>query len=414
MEKEGARMGVMENLPGMLDPLPGGGKLVNAVDYVVNWARANSLWPLVFGTSCCAIEMMATGAADNDWARFGLEVARATPRQADLIILAGTIVEKMGSRLVTLYEQMPGPKYVIAMGACTISGGPFYYDSYSVVKGADRLIPVDVYIPGCPPRPEALIYGIMQLQALIKTSSLRRPLTPRPLYQTPISDLHSQSAEAWEAKEKIRQEELKEAQEQFKLENPDFKGFVAKRITPAKFEEVARTLPPQMGLNAGEIYAIVKESFPDIKVYGLEEVTPEKLAEITSDKVIDFQVTPEQYIPFINFLKNHSALRMDFLFELTAVDWKDSFDVVVHLLSIDLGHKIFVRCKLPHDIHPQIESLAFIYKSANWHEREVYDFFGIQFIGHPDLRRLFLEDNFVGHPLRKDFEDPSRVVKRPY
>ncbi len=407
-------MGVMEELPGLLDPLPGGDKLVNAVDYVVNWARANSLWPLVFGTSCCAIEMMATGASDNDWARFGLEVARATPRQADLIVLAGTIVEKMGSRLTTLYEQMPGPKYVIAMGACTISGGPFYYDSYSVVKGADRLIPVDVYIPGCPPRPEALLYGIMQLQALIKTGSLRRPLTPRPLYHEPISDLHSKSAEAWDAAEKIKQEGLKEAQEKFKLENPEFKGFIAKRIVPPKFEEVPRVLPPPIGLSPTDMYNLAKEKFPDLKVYGMDEVSDGKLAEINTDKVLDLQVASEQYIPFINFLKNHNALRMDFLFELTAIDWKDHFDVVVHLLSIDHGHKIFVRCSLPHNLHPEIDTLAFIYKTANWHEREVYDFFGIRFKGHPDLRRLFLEDHFVGHPLRKDFEDVTRVVKRPY
>src|SRR5690606_13174302 len=136
-----ASLGLAGAYGGGLPPLPGtegAGGLTNAVDWVVGWARANSLWPLVFGTSCCAIEMMATGSSHNDWARFGMEVARASPRQADLIILAGTIVEKMGSRLITLYEQMPGPKYVIAMGACTISGGPFYYDSYSVVKGADR------------------------------------------------------------------------------------------------------------------------------------------------------------------------------------------------------------------------------------------------------------------------------------
>src|SRR5690606_3646437 len=176
LEEEGAGMGMTPETPvgGGRVPLPGGvppggvhqAGMTNAVDWVVGWARANSLWPLVFGTSCCAIEMMATGASHNDWARFGMEVARASPRQADLIILAGTIVEKMGSRLITLYEQMPGPKYVIAMGACTISGGPFYYDSYSVVKGADRLIPVDVYVPGCPPRPEALLFGVLKLQEL--------------------------------------------------------------------------------------------------------------------------------------------------------------------------------------------------------------------------------------------------------
>ncbi|HLP40512.1 MAG TPA: NADH-quinone oxidoreductase subunit B family protein, partial [Fibrobacteria bacterium] len=223
------------------------GALMNAVDFVVGWARANSLWPLVFGTSCCAIEMMAAGASHNDWARFGLEVARATPRQADLIILAGTLVEKMGTRLITLHEQMPGPKFVIAMGACTVSGGPFYYDSYSVIKGADRIIPVDVYIPGCPPRPESLLFGIMKLQELIRAGGRKAGAVPRPLYQTPFADTWSQCAAAWDVKEKTKQEEMKEAQERFKKENPDYKGVVIKRAPAPKFDEVARVPRPERG-----------------------------------------------------------------------------------------------------------------------------------------------------------------------
>jgi NADH-quinone oxidoreductase subunit B len=162
--------------PGSITQTPGGGILVSKFDDVLNWARSNSLWPLVFGTSCCAIEMMSTASAKYDWSRFGFEVARATPRQADVIIIAGTIVNKMAPVLKRLYDQMADPKYVIAMGACAISGGPFFYNTYSVVKGADHVIPVDVYIAGCPPRPEALINAMLTLQEKIKAGGTREKI----------------------------------------------------------------------------------------------------------------------------------------------------------------------------------------------------------------------------------------------
>ena len=143
-----------------------GNVLITNLNKLVNWARKWSIWPCTFGLACCAIEMMATAASRFDMARFGAEVFRASPRQADLLIVAGTLTKKMAPVLKKVYEQMPEPKWVIAMGACAVGGG--IYDSYAVVQGVDRLIPVDIYIPGCPPRPEALLQAVLMLQKKIE------------------------------------------------------------------------------------------------------------------------------------------------------------------------------------------------------------------------------------------------------
>lgn len=147
------------------------GVIMAKVDDILNFARSRSLWPVTFGLACCAIEMMTTGNARYDLARFGYEAFRPSPRQADVMIIAGTITKKMAPLIERIYDQMPEPKWVIAMGSCAISGGPFV-DSYNVVPGGDTFLPVDVYIPGCPPRPEALIFGMLQLRD--KVASLRK------------------------------------------------------------------------------------------------------------------------------------------------------------------------------------------------------------------------------------------------
>ena len=158
-----------ESLEKMVEELRANGTnvVVGVLDDVINWGRSNSLWPLTFATSCCGIEFMSVGAARYDMARFGFEVARASPRQADFIMVAGTIVHKMAPVLKRLYDQMAEPKYVIAVGGCAVSGGPFK-NSYHVLNGVGEILPVDVYIPGCPPRSEAMLYGMMQLQRKVK------------------------------------------------------------------------------------------------------------------------------------------------------------------------------------------------------------------------------------------------------
>jgi NADH-quinone oxidoreductase subunit B len=151
-------MGLEEKLPS--------GVLLTSVEKLVNWTRKSSLWPATFGLACCAIEMMASGAGRYDLARFGMEVFRASPRQADLMIVAGRVSQKMAPVLRHIYDQMPEPKWVIAMGACASSAGMF--NNYAVLQGVDKIVPVDIHVPGCPPRPEALLEGIVRLQEKIK------------------------------------------------------------------------------------------------------------------------------------------------------------------------------------------------------------------------------------------------------
>ena len=168
--------------------------IVGTFDKLINWGRSNSIWPLTFATSCCGIEFIALGAARYDMARFGWEVARASPRQADFMMVAGNIVHRMAPVVRRLYDQLAEPKYVIACGGCAVSGGPFK-NSYHVVKGVGEIIPVDVYVPGCPPRPEAMIYGIMQLSRKIKVEKffggvnrqekINRFLNEHPIKETP-------------------------------------------------------------------------------------------------------------------------------------------------------------------------------------------------------------------------------------
>ncbi len=163
-----------EKTLGLLDGRFEENVIVTSADWLLNWAKSSSIWPMTFGLACCAIEMMATGASRFDLDRFGAGAFRATPRQSDLMIVAGTVTFKMADRVRRLYNQMPDPKYVMAMGACTIGGGPYVKYGYHVVKGVDLIVPVDVYVPGCPPRPEALLEGLMRLQDKMKHSTIAK------------------------------------------------------------------------------------------------------------------------------------------------------------------------------------------------------------------------------------------------
>lgn len=416
-------MGIMNAVPGLLDPIPGGKHLVNMLDYVTNWARANSLWPLTYGTSCCAIEMMSSSMARYDIARFGSEVFRASPRQADLFIIAGTITERMAPALQMLWEQIPGPKYAMAMGACTISGGPFMYDNYSVIRGANTLIPVDVFIPGCPPRPEALFHGLLTLRDKILSETFRDPWKEGVVIDKPYPDRWSEATKAWEELERIKDEEMAEARLKFKEEQPDYKSpYKIMRVAKEVFPEVPHKPKPLVGLPANVFFSIIKKKYPSVSPFD-NEPSEVALAARPNDMPLDVLVSKEEYVEIIQFLKEDPRTHLDYLIDVTAVDWIDHFDVITQLMSIEKGHKLFVRLSLPKDdgipeenratsLLAAMPSIYHLYPAAEWKEREVFDMFGIHFENHPDERRLFVDEEFKGYPLRKDFTHPH-ILKRP-
>jgi NADH-quinone oxidoreductase subunit B len=171
-------MGVISKLPATMERVPGGGIVTTTVENLLNWSRSHSMWYMLFGLACCAIEMMATGASRYDFDRFGM-IFRASPRQSDLMLVCGTLTYKMAKRVRVLYEQMAEPRYVLAMGGCAMNGGPFYYDTYSVLRGVDKIIPVDVYVPGCPPRPEALMEGCVKIMEKARGEKLEHVFADR-------------------------------------------------------------------------------------------------------------------------------------------------------------------------------------------------------------------------------------------
>ncbi|SHK29452.1 NADH-quinone oxidoreductase, B subunit [Fibrobacter sp. UWEL] len=415
-------MGIINFAPKILDPIPGGKYVVNAIDYVVNWARANSIWPLTYGTSCCAIEMMSSSMARYDISRFGSEVFRASPRQADLFIIAGTVTRRMAPALQMLYEQMPGPKYVLAMGACTISGGPFKYDNYAVVRGAENLIPVDVFVPGCPPRPEALFHGLLTLREKILKETCRDPWHEGDIKDTANYDRYREAAKAWAELEKIKDEEMAEARAKFKEENPDYKSaFKPVRVVKEVFPEVTREHELSLaekfnkGLNHADMLAKIQEKFPSATIEG-------ELENIPADSPLEIRLNKEDYRAAVEFAKADPALKMDYLIDVTAIDYPDRFELVTMLRSLVKGHKVFFCTPLPKaevaeekkatSLLANVPSISDLYATAELKEREVYDMFGIKFEGHQDLRRIFLDPKFEGYPLRKDFTNPN-MMKRP-
>jgi NADH-quinone oxidoreductase subunit B/C/D len=372
-----------------------GNIFLNRLDRVINWARQYSLFPLFFGTSCCFIEMAAVFTPRYDLARFGAEVLRGSPRQADLLIVAGTVFKKIAPIVLRLYEQMAEPKWVISMGSCANCGG--MYDVYSVVQGVDQIIPVDVYIPGCPPRPEAIEHGLVLLQKKIRQERPARSI------------LHLEGGT-----QGTRRPILVDGQTKSRdTRGPGYEGLPLRgtAVSPPKFwesrAEVMWTPPPQR-IKLSEREESIAKSLTER--FG-EAV---KTAPETSD-MMTVRVDEGRLKEVLQFLKKESTPRFLRLDDFTAVDESarygrqryPDYTLVYHLLAFDPPSRLRLKVDLSGK-DPTAQTVTDIWPSANWYEREVYDMFGIRFEGHPNLRRILLPHDWEGHPLRKGY--PGRAT----
>jgi len=366
------------------------GVLERVLGKATSWSRRSSLWPLLFGTACCFVEMAATAAARYDLSRFGSEVMRASPRQADLMIVPGTVTKKMVPLIVRIYHQMADPKWVIAMGACAISGGPFK-EGYNVVSGIDEFIPVDVYVPGCPPKPEALLFGLMKLQQKIDSGSPREALRwpdrsprryPVPVLGPDLVDLR-QVPEIPAKLADLRKSET------------------ASAATPA--EEPRRARPGR----PGEAESAAPKP-GELRVTGEADALAQLRAGLGLDvaPAADGSLTlpAGSFRDVVRHLKEQQG--WDYLSNLTGVDYPDRFEVVYHVYSTRrTGSPLCLKLAVGRE-NPTAPSLVDLYRGADLQEREVYDLMGIRFDGHPNLKRILLWEGFVGHPLRKDYREP--------
>ncbi|HYN90058.1 MAG TPA: NADH-quinone oxidoreductase subunit D [Ardenticatenaceae bacterium] len=349
-------------------------KLIGQVDKVYNWGRKSSIWPLGFGLACCAIEMISTAASRYDIARFGAELFRPSPRQADVMIVSGTVTKTMVPQIVRLYNQMPEPKYVISMGQCATGGGPFK-EGYNVVSGIDKYLPVDVYVPGCPPTPQGLLQGLMTLQAKIEGQSLSEvpwyrkgemEAFPVPILGPDVIDPRQIPV--------IEQRLHEQVEPPVKPPKP---ARAKPAVVPAAEIEITTTAAAELNRHLGS------DGYR------------------TQDNAL--VVEPRRLLDVVRTL--HEALGYDYLSNLTSVDYEDRFEVVYHLYNIQKGGgHVYIKCATDKD-NPVVPSLVSIYKGADFQEREVYDMMGIRFAGHPNLKRILLWDGFDGFPLRKDWKE---------
>jgi len=398
-------------------------RFLGAADLVINWSRKYSLWPLFFGLSCCFVEEATAFTSRYDMARFGAEVLRPSPRQADLLITSGTIFKKIAPVILRLYEQMAEPKWVISMGSCSNCGG--MYDVYSVVQGIDQILPVDVYIPGCPPRPEAVLQGLVLLQEKI----VARERPARSVFHLGGGTQGSQAPVLVDGRTKSRDPR-----------GPGMQGTVIRgssAVPPGFWGSRSDDMwtPPARRIELSEqdqsLAASLRQRFGN----AVREVPH-------ASDMLTLQIEQNRIKDVLHVLKTEVSPRFSRLDDLTAIDESarrdrmsskeltealtdvgeagvsshrarqayPDFTLVYHLLSFEAPSRLRLKVDLTGE-NPVTDSITDIWPSANWYEREVFDLFGIRFEGHPNLRRLIMPHDWEGHPLRKSY--PGRATQMP-
>jgi len=353
---------------------------VASLDDLLTWGLTNSLWVFPMATSCCGIELMAAAASRVDLDRMGT-IVRGSPRQADVMVVAGTITVKMAPRVKKLWDQMPEPKWCIAMGSCAISGD-FYRDLYSVVPGVDTFMPVDVYVPGCPPNPEALMHGLMRLQEKVRKGRKGESTEPEP--NPALLSITKPSVPRLCDKERTPEMDLAQEESAATATVADARG-------PLHVDDVATPTmetPP-------DVAAILRE-------IGVGEPPREGPAVVPREVHIELarRLKLEGYRQLVSIVASHwpagKSRRGDDPAEL------EHFEVAYLLRTVGKGTRIATWCVRLAPSEP-VATLFGLYAGADWQEREQYDLVGVRFAGHPDLRRLMMQENYSGHPLRRDF-----------
>ncbi|MHB2016928.1 MAG: NADH-quinone oxidoreductase subunit NuoB [Candidatus Xenobia bacterium] len=343
----------------------------NPAKELIARAQANSIWMLTFGLACCAIEMMATGTADYDLDRLGI-IPRGSPRQADLIIIAGTLPIQMGDQTATVWEQMPEPKYSIAMGVCATDGGPYTLYGYSVLPGADRKIPVNLYVTGCPPRPEALLNSLVELRHMIERREVHASRVLLDANGKPWRHHYVNGVEVGQPEEVT----LKRWGE----------------LHPKQVEKIEwGAVTPELGTRPEQVELgnRLKERFQ---------------VEFIDNPIPSVKLAASELRPLCRYLYDTEGFSR--ITTVSATDLHGRIGLSYVIENREKGMALALETSVPTE-QPEIDTVSDIWAGANSQERSEYDMLGVVFKGHPALKRILLPDDWVGHPLRHDYAWPT-------